>query len=93
MKYFYAVIYCNARKTALKIFEEYNNYEFELSNIRLTLSFIDDELTFPQKPKEKASEVPPDYEFRSAQTLNKALNHTSVRLTWDQTDPKRMQKF
>lgn len=44
MKYFYAVIYCNSKKTASKIYEEYNNFEFELSNIRLNLSFIDDEL-------------------------------------------------
>lgn len=48
MRYFYAVIHCNNKKTAKKIFDEYNNFEFELSNLRLNLAFIDDELVFPQ---------------------------------------------
>jgi hypothetical protein len=47
MKYFYAVIHCNNKKTANKIYEEYNGFEFEMSNIKLTLSFIADDLTFP----------------------------------------------
>ena len=93
MKYFYAVIHCNTKKTAKKIYEEYNGFEFELSNTRLNLSFISDSLTFPQKPKEAATEVPPDYEFKAINNLNKALNHTKVKLTWEQTDPKRQQKL
>lgn len=47
MKYFYAVVHCNNKKTALKLYEEYNGFEFEMSNIRLNLSFIADDLTFP----------------------------------------------
>lgn len=47
MRYFYAVIHCNTKETAEKIYNEYNNYDFELSNIRLALSFISDELKFP----------------------------------------------
>ena len=47
MKYFYAVIYCSSKKTAQKIYNEYNGFEFELSNLKLNLSFIDDELKFP----------------------------------------------
>jgi len=61
MKYFYAVICCNSSTTAEKIFKEYNGFEFELSNIKLTMSFISDSLTFPQKFKEEATEVPSDY--------------------------------
>jgi hypothetical protein len=83
MKYFYAVVHCNSKKTASKIYEEYNDFEFEMSNIRLNLSFIDDELTFPQKPKETATELPPGYAFKAGSNLSKAMNHTSVKLTWD----------
>lgn len=93
MKYFYAVIYCNTRHTAERLYNEYNDYEFELSNIRLNLSFIADDLKFPQKAKETAIEVPTDYEFKGANSLNRALNHTEVKLTWDETDPKRIKKF
>lgn len=63
MKYFYAVVHCNNKKTAAKIFSEYNGMEFELSNIRLTMSFVADSLKFPQKAKDRATEIPPDYEF------------------------------
>lgn len=44
MKYFYAVIHCNNKKTASQIYDEYNGFEFELTNIRLNLSFIADSL-------------------------------------------------
>lgn len=47
MKYFYAVIHCNSFSTAERLYNEYNDYEFELSNIRLNLSFIADDLKFP----------------------------------------------
>jgi len=48
MKYFYAVIHCNNKKTANKLYEEYNGFEFEMSNIRLNMSYIADDLSFPQ---------------------------------------------
>jgi hypothetical protein len=47
MKYYYAVIHCNTKATAEKLYNEYNNFEFELTNIRLNLAFIPDSLTFP----------------------------------------------
>jgi hypothetical protein len=61
MKYYYAVIHCSSRKTAKSIYDEYNNFEFELTNIRLNLAFIADDLTFPQKPKDVATEIPAGY--------------------------------
>jgi hypothetical protein len=93
MRYYYAVIHCNSPQTAEKIYEEYNNYEFELSNIRLNLSYISDSLKFPQEAKETANELPPGYSFEASNSLTRALNHTKVKLTWDETDPKRLRKF
>ena len=43
--------------------------------------------------KEIATDVPADYEFKSANSLSRAMNHTQVKLTWDETDPKRLRKF
>ncbi len=40
-----------------------------------------------------AVQVPAGYQFRAFNQLNRARNHTHVRLTWDETDPKRMRKF
>ena len=94
MKYFYAVVHCNSKKTAQTIYDEYNHFEFEQSNIRLLLSFIADELVFPQEPKEVSTELPADYEFKYMHDLNaSALAQTKVKMTWDLADPKRVQKF
>lgn len=92
MKYYYAVVHCNSSQTANAIFKENQGMEFELTNLRLSLSFVDDELDFPQKPREEAFEIPPNYAFDSTR-ISRALNHTSVRLTWDQDDPRRKSKL
>jgi hypothetical protein len=47
MKYFYAVVVCDRRKTASKILDEYNGFELELTNLRLTLSIVPDSMIFP----------------------------------------------
>ena len=52
------------------------------------MSCVDDELEFPNKPKDIATEVPVNYEFNSS-NISRALNHSTVRLSWDQTDKKR----
>lgn len=33
MKYFYAIVHCDSSKTALHLYDEFNGYEFENSNI------------------------------------------------------------
>ena len=63
MKYYYAIIYCNNPKTALFLYDEYNGFEFENSNILFNLSIVPDDIKFEQKVKEAACEVPADYEF------------------------------
>jgi hypothetical protein len=47
MKYYYAVVMCDRKKTANKIYSEYNGFELELTNLKLTLAFIPDEMEFP----------------------------------------------
>jgi hypothetical protein len=46
MKYYYAVISCDKRKTASKIYAEYNGFELELTNLKVNLSFVPDEMEF-----------------------------------------------
>lgn len=92
MKYFYAVVCCDKSKTATKIYKEFNGFELELTNLRLTLSIVPDELIFPQELKEEATEIPMNYDFNAGR-ISRALNHSTVRLSWDQTDPKRKQKL
>ena len=92
MDYYYAVVHCNKRKTAARIIEENQDMEFELTNIRLNLYIVEDSLEFPYEPKEVATELPPNYGFDHSK-ISKALNHSTVKLSWDQTDPKRAAKL
>ena len=92
MDYFYAVVYCNNKKTASKIIEENQDLEFELTNIRLNLYIVPDDLELPYKPKQVAADLPTNYEFNSAK-ISRALNHSTVKLSWDQTDPNRAAKL
>lgn len=92
MKYFYAVVTCDKKKTANKIYNEYNGFELELTNLKLTLSFVPDDMEFPQQVREEVSEVPVNYSF-DATKISRALNHSTVKLSWDQTDPKRTRRL
>ena len=63
MKYYYAIIYCDSPNTAKYLYDEYNGYEFENSNIRLNMSFVPNDVKFTQEIKEEADEIPENYEF------------------------------
>ena len=88
MNYYYAVVSCNTRKTASKIIKEFHDFEVELTNIRLQLFIVEDSLEFPYEPKQVANNLPANYSFNSSK-ISRALNHSTVRLSWDQSDPQR----
>lgn len=94
LKYYYAIVTCNTKETASYLYDEYNGFEFENTNIRLLMSFVPDDLVFEQTVKQEATSVPPNYSFDHLQaTHSRALGHTEVKLTWEQTDPQRTRKL
>ncbi len=95
MKYYYAIVHCNTPKTALTLYDEYNGFEFENTNIRLNISLVPDDVVFEQKLKEAATDVPANFEFdwEKYSKINRAMGHSDVQLTWDQTDKKRESKL
>jgi len=92
MKYYYAVVHCNNAATAMHIYDEYNGFEFEDTNIRLNMSLIPDDVKFEQELKDECSGIPEDYEF-DFNKLNRAMGHSNVKLTWDQSDKRRAEKL
>ena len=46
MKYYYAIVHCDSSKTALSLYDEYNGYEFENSNIKLLMSLVPNDIVF-----------------------------------------------
>ena len=46
------------------------------------MSVVPDDLEFPHKVKEEATDVPVNYSFNPSK-ISRALNHSTVRLSWD----------
>lgn len=86
MKYYYAVVELNSINVANYIYDNYDGMEIERTQMFLDLRFVPDDIKFPHKPKESCFTLPSEYEQLKA---SRALNHTNVKLTWDQTDEKR----
>lgn len=92
MKYYYAIIHCNSKRSAITLYDEYQGFEFENTNIQLNISFVPDEIVFEQEVKDVCTEVPDGYEF-AFNKINRATGHSDVQLTWDQPDVKRQKKL
>ncbi|XP_022616408.1 ESF1 homolog [Seriola dumerili] len=89
LKYYYAVVECDSVDTAAKIYEECDGYEYESSCSVMDLRFIPDDVTFPEEPKDAATDV-----NLSAYTpklfTSSAAATSKVQLTWDETDHERV---
>lgn len=92
MKYYFGIVTCNKCKTANRIYEEYQGFEFELTNLRLSLSLVPDEMVFEQKARDECEEIPPNYTFHDSK-ISRALNHSTIKLTWDAADSKRQARM
>lgn len=86
LKYYYAVVELNSLSAANYIYDNFDGMEVERTQMFLDLRFVPEDLKFPHKPKDICTSLPSEYEQLKT---NRALNHTKVKLTWDQTDDKR----
>lgn len=90
LKYYYAVVTCDSVQTASQLYNECDGQEIERTQSFMDLRFIPDSLTqFPYPPKETCDHIPPDFDYVPNFRPNAALQDTKVKLTWDQTNPKR----
>jgi hypothetical protein len=113
LKYYFAVVECDSVATANALYQSLDGTELEhTSNVRparvrtrstrahahlqvIDMRFIPDEMQFSDAARDSSSKVPSRYEPAYFET--NVLQHSKVKLTWDQDDPKRMktvrQKF
>lgn len=62
-----------------------------ISKFRLDLRFIPDDMVFDEKPHDTCHSMPDVSQYEPQIFMTSALQQAEVHLTWDETDPSRMQ--
>lgn len=91
LKYYYAVIVCDDTKTADKVYTECDGMEYESTATKMDLRFIPDDMQFDQEPKEVCNKMPEPGKYQPRFFTTTALQQAKVDLTWDETDPNRVE--
>ncbi|RKP12621.1 hypothetical protein BJ684DRAFT_11232 [Piptocephalis cylindrospora] len=87
LRYYYAVVECDSVATASTLYTQCDGAEYESSANFFDLRFIPDEVIFEDTPRDTATGMMDGYRPREFSTL--ALQHSEVKLTWDEDDVDR----
>ncbi|SMN19675.1 similar to Saccharomyces cerevisiae YDR365C ESF1 Nucleolar protein involved in pre-rRNA processing [Maudiozyma saulgeensis] len=88
LRYYYAVVYCNNIETASSIYQNCDGTEFESTANMFDLRFVPDGMTFDDAPRDECATTPANY--KPLQFSTDALQHSNVKLTWDETPADRI---
>ena len=91
LKYYYAVIVFDSATTANKVYSECDGMEYESSATKLDLRFIPDDMCFDDEAKEQCDKLPELNKYQPRFFTTTALQQAKVDLTWDETDPSRIE--
>ncbi|XP_043259726.1 ESF1 homolog isoform X2 [Colletes gigas] len=91
LKYYYAVVEFDSAETANKVYTECDGTEYESTATKLDLRFIPDDMEFDRTPKETCNEMPQFTKYQPRQFTTTALQQVKVDLTWDETNPERLE--
>ena len=80
----------DSKETADRMYQELNQREYRSTCNVLTLSFVEDDFEPPHEPRSVCTEIPEKYVAASSKQTN-ALGSTYLELSWDQTDPNRIE--
>ncbi|GAU95076.1 hypothetical protein RvY_06754 [Ramazzottius varieornatus] len=84
LKYYYAVVVCDSKETANKVYEECDGLEYENSSTVVDLRFVPDEMEFDDsEAKSTVKNLPANYQ--PAEFVSTALQQSKVRCSWDET--------
>ncbi|KAK6526788.1 pre-rRNA-processing protein esf1 [Arthrobotrys megalospora] len=87
LRYFYAIVTCDTPTTANAIYTECDGAEFATTANFFDLRFVPDGTEFDDQPRDECSEMPKKY--KPVEFSTDALQHSKVKLTWDQDDATR----
>ncbi|KAI5703079.1 hypothetical protein M8J75_007435 [Diaphorina citri] len=91
LKYYYAVVVFDSAESANKVYTECDGMEYESSATRVDLRFVPDDTEFDEESKESCTELPDLSKYKPRNFMNSALQQVKVNLTWDETDPDRVE--
>ncbi|KAI8098706.1 uncharacterized protein BX664DRAFT_254641 [Halteromyces radiatus] len=89
LRYYYAVVECDSPFTAKIIYQSCDGNEYENSANFFDMRYIPDDMTFDDCPRDTCTQVSDSY--KPLKFTTEALQHTRVKLTWDQDQPERVQ--
>lgn len=94
MRYYYAIAEFDSVESAELVYKELDGLEYEGSSLELDLRFVPDDVEFdPDDVKAECNKVPDLASYKAPLFISSALQQTTVKFTWDQTDVKRQAKL
>lgn len=92
LRYYYAVVKCDSVQTAKAIYDNCDGTEYESTANIFDLRYVPEDMDFEDDDvKDVCTKIPSSYKPNST-FVTDALQHSKVKLTWDET-PKERQKF
>ncbi|KAK9460935.1 uncharacterized protein V1516DRAFT_674528 [Lipomyces oligophaga] len=89
LRYYYGVVKCDSVSTARRIYDACDGTEYESTANFFDLRYVPEAMDFDEKPRDECKKVPVSY--RPNEFVTDALQHSKVKLTWDETPNERLQ--
>ncbi|QLG72059.1 hypothetical protein HG535_0C04130 [Zygotorulaspora mrakii] len=88
LRYYYAIVYCNNISSAQNIYSNCDGTEYESTANIFDIRYVPDGMAFDDEPKDRCEKLPKNYQ--PLQFSTDALQHSNVKLTWDETPADRV---
>lgn len=90
LRYYYAVVRCDSVSTAKKIYDNCDGTEYESTANIFDLRYIPEGMDFDEsESNDVCTKIPSNYKPNST-FVTDALQHSKVKLTWDETPKERL---
>ncbi|CDK25490.1 unnamed protein product [Kuraishia capsulata CBS 1993] len=89
LRYYYAIVVCDSVATAKAIYDSCDGTEYESTANHFDLRYVPEGMEFEEDDvKDRCRKIPANY--KPQDFITDALQHSKVKLTWDETPAERM---
>ncbi|RCK56680.1 Pre-rRNA-processing protein ESF1 [Candida viswanathii] len=90
LRYYYAIVACDSVQTAKLIYDNCDGTEYESTANIFDLRYVPEDMEFEElEAKDTCNKIPSSYRPDST-FVTDALQHSKVKLTWDETPKERL---